>query len=58
MLLENLGKKIMIFDGGMGSEIEKKGLAGFIPEELNIMEAMILNYYVKRQSKMLEELIK
>ena len=36
MLLENLGKKIMIFDGGMGSEIEKKGLAGFIPEELNI----------------------
>ncbi|MBR6072677.1 MAG: homocysteine S-methyltransferase family protein [Acholeplasmatales bacterium] len=36
MLLDNLGKKIMIFDGGMGSEIEKKGLSGFIPEELNI----------------------
>ena len=36
MLLDDLGKKIMIFDGGMGSEIEKKGLSGFIPEELNI----------------------
>lgn len=31
-----LGKEIMIFDGGMGSEIEKRGLADFIPEELNI----------------------
>ena len=28
--------KIMLFDGGMGSEIEKKGLSSFIPEELNI----------------------
>ncbi len=36
MLLNDLGNKIMIFDGGMGSEIEKKGLSGFIPEELNI----------------------
>ena len=36
MLLNDLGKKIMIFDGGMGSEIEKKGLSSFIPEELNI----------------------
>lgn len=36
MLREKLGKSILIFDGGMGSEIEKKGLSGFIPEELNI----------------------
>ena len=36
MLLDDLGKKILLFDGGMGSEIEKKGLSGFIPEELNI----------------------
>ena len=28
--------KIMLFDGGMGSEIEKRGLSSFIPEELNI----------------------
>ncbi|MBQ3252935.1 MAG: homocysteine S-methyltransferase family protein [Acholeplasmatales bacterium] len=28
--------KVMIFDGGMGSEIEKLGLSDFIPEELNI----------------------
>ena len=36
MLLENLGKRVLIFDGGMGSEIEKRGLSHFIPEELNI----------------------
>lgn len=28
--------KILLFDGGMGSEIEKRGLSSFIPEELNI----------------------
>ena len=37
MLLDNLGKRVMLFDGGMGSEIEKRGLIDFIPEELNIM---------------------
>lgn len=31
-----LGKKIIVFDGGMGSEIEKRGLSSAIPEELNI----------------------
>ena len=36
MLFGGLGEKILIFDGGMGSEIEKKGLSEFIPEELNI----------------------
>ena len=35
-MLQELGKSILIFDGGMGSEIEKKGLSEFIPEELNI----------------------
>lgn len=30
-----LGKEVIIFDGGLGSEIEKRGLDG-IPEELNI----------------------
>ena len=28
--------KVLIFDGGMGSEIEKLGLSDFVPEELNI----------------------
>ncbi len=36
MLLEELGKKILLFDGGMGSEIEKIGLSHLIPEDLNI----------------------
>ncbi len=36
MLFRELGEEILIFDGGMGSEIEKKGLSDFIPEELNI----------------------
>lgn len=31
-----LGKRVMIFDGGFGSELEALGLGGFIPEELNI----------------------
>ena len=35
-MLSRLGKEIMIFDGGMGSEIEKRGLAGLVPEDLNI----------------------
>lgn len=39
MLLKDLGNKVMLFDGGMGSEIEKRGLSGFIPEELNITHA-------------------
>ena len=36
MLLEELGKKVLLFDGGMGSEIEKLGLSHLIPEDLNI----------------------
>ena len=31
-----LGKKLLIFDGAMGSEIEKRGFASVCPEELNI----------------------
>jgi len=30
-----LGEEVIIFDGGLGSEIEKLGLNG-IPEELNV----------------------
>ncbi len=37
MLFNDLGEKVLIFDGGMGSEIEKKGLSDFVPEELNIL---------------------
>lgn len=33
-----LGKKVMIFDGGFGSELERLGLSG-IPEELNLTHA-------------------
>lgn len=33
-----LGKKLMIFDGGFGTELEKRGLGG-IPEDLNITHA-------------------
>ncbi len=32
----SLGKKIMIFDGGMGSELVKTGIPHRIPEDLNI----------------------
>ena len=33
-----LGKQLILFDGGMGSELERRGLEG-IPEELNITHA-------------------
>ena len=33
-----LGKKIMLFDGGFGTELEKRGLGG-IPEDLNLTHA-------------------
>lgn len=32
----SLGKEIMIFDGGMGSELVKSGVAYTVPEELNV----------------------
>ena len=35
-MLQQIGKKVLLLDGGMGSEIEKKGLSHLIPEELNI----------------------
>ena len=34
--MKDLGQKIMIFDGGMGSEIVKSGVNYTIPEDLNI----------------------
>lgn len=33
-----LGKEVIVFDGGLGSEIEKRGICG-IPEELNVTHA-------------------
>ncbi len=38
MLENRLGKDLIIFDGGFGSELEKRGLTG-IPEDLNITAA-------------------
>lgn len=35
-MLEKLGKQIMIFDGGFGSELEKRGIMTKCPEMLNI----------------------
>ncbi len=37
-----LGKQIMIFDGGMGSEITKRGISVAIPEDLNITHPEII----------------
>lgn len=34
-----LGKQLIVFDGGMGSELERRGLGGDIPEELNLTHA-------------------
>lgn len=34
--MEDLGKKVMIFDGGFGSELEKRGITFKLPEMLNI----------------------
>ena len=31
-----LGKNVIVFDGGFGSELERRGLSGGIPEDLNI----------------------
>lgn len=36
--MQRLGKQVMIFDGGFGSELEKRGLGG-VPEDLNITHA-------------------
>lgn len=33
--MQRLGKEVIIFDGGLGSELEKLGLGG-VPEELNV----------------------
>ena len=31
-----LGKRVIVMDGGFGSELERRNLSGFIPEELNL----------------------
>ena len=38
----SLGKQIMIFDGGMGSELAKAGISYTVPEDLNITHAEII----------------
>ena len=38
----SLGKQIMLFDGGMGSELEKTGVSFKIPEDLNITHSDII----------------
>ena len=37
-----LGENILIFDGGMGSEIERLGLSDYVPEELNITHSDVI----------------
>ena len=37
-----LGKKVLIFDGAMGSEIEKTGLISICPEDLNVTNPDII----------------
>ena len=34
-----LGEKVIVFDGGFGSELERRGLSGGVPEDLNITNA-------------------
>ncbi len=39
MLLDRLGKEVLLFDGAMGSQLQQRGLKpGMIPEELNISD--------------------
>ena len=35
----SLGKQLIVFDGGMGSELEARGLGDAVPEELNLTHA-------------------
>lgn len=46
-ILDILGKKLLFFDGAMGTVLQESGLnAGEIPEELNfINEELILNIH-------------
>ena len=38
----SLGKKIMIFDGGMGSELVKSGISYKVPEDLNVTHPEVI----------------
>ena len=39
MLLDRLGKEVLLFDGAMGSQLQQRRLKpGMIPEELNISD--------------------
>ena len=40
--MQSLGKQLMIFDGGMGSELEKRLPAAPVPEDLNITHPAVI----------------
>jgi len=49
MLRERLGKELLVFDGGMGTQLQEEGLkAGQIPEEYNIEHPEIIMNIHKR----------
>ena len=44
---ELLGKRMLFFDGGMGSMLQKNGMgAGEIPELLNLTNAALIEKYI------------
>ena len=48
MLRDRLGKDLLIFDGAMGTQLQKAGLgAGDIPEELNIERPELLQSFTE-----------
>ena len=48
--MHTLGKKIMIFDGGMGSELVKSGISYTTPEDLNITHPHVIKEIHKSYS--------
>lgn len=46
----SLGKEIMIFDGGMGSELVKSGVAYTVPEDLNVTNPDVIRAIHKSYS--------
>lgn len=43
MLLERIGKEVLLFDGAMGTQLQEAGLTGKdVPEELNVSNATLI----------------
>lgn len=43
MLLDRIGRELLLFDGAMGTQLQEAGLkAGDIPEELNIEQPELI----------------